>query len=124
MPTILVIDDNVQLLTMVRTSLVKQGYTVITASDATEGLEKVEVESPDLVITDLAMPGKDGFIFIQELRSRGFDFPIIATSGGMGTSVTDFLEAAREAGATDTLAKPFRVTDLVAKITQLLPATS
>ena len=107
---------------MVRKTLEKHGYSVIVASDAISGLKRVEEEAPDLVLTDLAMPIKDGFSLIHELRASGYQKPILATSGGMGTSPIDFLQAAKEAGANETLAKPFSLTELVTKVSGLLSA--
>lgn len=121
MAKILIIDDNSQLLTMVRTSLEKHGHNVIAAPNATVGLQEAQQQDPDVVLTDLAMPGKDGFSLILDLRSAGFTKPIVATSGGMGTSATDFLDAAKQAGATDTIAKPFTVAELINKINGVLP---
>src|SRR5688572_25249556 len=120
MPTILVIDDNSQLLNLVRTALERTGHKVLQALNANDGLAIAEKNPIDLVITDLAMPEKDGFSLIEELRSTGYEGPILASSGGMGTSPKDFLEAARQIGANATLPKPFKIQDLLKLVSELL----
>jgi DNA-binding response OmpR family regulator len=74
----------------------------------------------DLIITDIIMPEQDGIETIERLRQISMSMPILAISGCGMVGGTDFLKAATAMGATDTLAKPFRAMELVAKVSALL----
>lgn len=65
---ILAVDDEVHILRLVQVNLERQGFTVVTASDGKEALEKVASEKPDLVVLDVMMPYMDGFEVLQNLR--------------------------------------------------------
>jgi two-component system cell cycle sensor histidine kinase/response regulator CckA len=69
MATILVVDDRPGNRDLLRTILGYQGHTIIEAGDGAEGLEKIREQTPDLIVTDLLMPGMDGSEFVRELRS-------------------------------------------------------
>src|SRR5919106_3824439 len=79
-PRILVIDDDQSLLRSIRLSLFLEGYLVETAVDGIDGLEQVEASEIDLVILDLQMPRLDGRSFFREIRSRGYDMPVLILS--------------------------------------------
>jgi two-component system alkaline phosphatase synthesis response regulator PhoP len=64
---ILVVDDEAHIVKLCQVNLERAGYQVITASNGQEALEKIEIEKPDLVILDLAMPHKSGVRVIEEL---------------------------------------------------------
>ena len=82
MARILIIDDDVQILSMLRQTLEREGYEVVEASDGEQG-EKLFREKPtDLIITDLIMPEKEGVETIKEIRSEFPETKIIAMSGG------------------------------------------
>jgi DNA-binding response OmpR family regulator len=67
---ILVVDDDSLILTYVQKTLLHHGYSVETARDGVEGLEKALQQKPDLIISDILMPNMDGWTFIERLRSR------------------------------------------------------
>ena len=77
--SILVVDDSTTVRKFVSVSLSMQGFTVVTACDGMDALEKLPRESVDLVITDLNMPNMDGFEFIRALRDNPAykDLPVI-----------------------------------------------
>ncbi len=65
---VLVCDDERLIVRLIQVNLEKQGYTVITAYDGKEGLEKIRAEKPDLVVLDVMMPYMDGFEVLKNLR--------------------------------------------------------
>jgi CheY-like chemotaxis protein len=116
---ILIVDDDAWILKMVSTVLDKRGYTIDTASDGAEALERVAAESPDLVITDVMMPRMDGWTFIRNLRSRpdtAFTPVIFLTALG---SDEDRIRGFR-LGADDYLPKPFRFEELDLRVQNAL----
>lgn len=70
MSKILIVEDNQVLVKMYKIKLDLEGFQVETASEGQEGLEKLNDFSPDLILLDLAMPGMDGFEFLEELRKN------------------------------------------------------
>src|SRR4051794_41765805 len=68
--TILLVDDDAEIRNALRTVLEKRGYRVLTASDGNMGLAVAERESPDLVVVDMMMPKKSGFLVLEKLKSR------------------------------------------------------
>lgn len=65
---VLVCDDERNIVRLIQVTLERQGYTVVTAYDGKEGLEKVRAESPDLMVLDVMMPYMDGFEVLKNLR--------------------------------------------------------
>lgn len=108
MAHILVIDDEQQLCNAIRQFLEHDGHRVTLAANGDEGLERYRSGRPDLIITDVLMPGKDGVEVLAEIRRRDHDTPIIAISGGRRSLTTAFnLDSTSLVGANRTLAKPF-----------------
>jgi len=120
MPTIAVIDDDRRLLATVRGMLESAGYSVLPFENPTEALNAFRAASIDLVISDIYMPGMNGFQFIEELRTILPLVPVIAVSGGGRFSGANVLGGAEELGATATLAKPLRRAELLALIEKTL----
>lgn len=120
MPTIAVVDDNVRLLNTVRSMLDDAGYTVLLFETPAEALAAFRTASIDLIISDIYMPGMNGFQFIEELRAILPNVPVIAVSGGGRFSGANVLGNAEEFGATATLAKPLRRAELLALIEKTL----
>lgn len=108
MVKVLVVDDDELFRTMLEEMLRRDGYQVVVASNGVEALARVASESPQLVITDILMPDKDGIELIMELAQSGRQIPIIAVSGGRRAITQEFnLESARLMGVQATLPKPF-----------------
>lgn len=120
MAKILLIDDEKDLRQTLRLFLEHAGHAVVEAENGDEGIALHESEAPDLVITDLIMPGKEGIETILELRRHNATTPIIAISGGGRLELTDFLQAARKLGAAYTLKKPFRREQLLEAVDKAL----
>ena len=65
---IMIVDDEPDLLELLKTTLLANGYDVVTASDGLEGLEQAKNESPDLILLDIKMPRMDGYTMLRELK--------------------------------------------------------
>jgi len=117
--TILIIDDERNIVDLVRLYLEKEGWAVIAAGDGEQGLELHRRHDPDLVILDLMLPRIDGFEVCRELRRRG-DTPIL-----MLTARDDDVDSivGLELGADDYVAKPFNPRALVARVKAILRRT-
>lgn len=111
-PTILVIDDEQQILRAMRTILGQHNYRVITASSGGEGLAMVTATMPDVIILDLGLPDMDGLEVCTKLRTWTL-IPIIVLSAR--DSDTDKVSALDQ-GADDYLTKPFSVDELLARV--------
>jgi DNA-binding response OmpR family regulator len=116
---ILLIDDDVAVLRTLEVVLEDRGYDVVTAKDGAEGLRLFKKNPPDLVITDLIMPEKEGIETIIEMRRERPDAKIIAISGGGRTHNRCFLDMATSLGAVAVLAKPFMPDELADKIAEV-----
>ncbi|MBI2860223.1 MAG: response regulator transcription factor [Chloroflexi bacterium] len=113
---ILVVDDDPEILSLVRRGLAYEGYTVDTAADGEQALARAREREPDLVILDVMMPGLDGLEVSRRLRHGG-DVPILMLTA-RGT-VADKV-AGLESGADDYLVKPFALDELLARVKALL----
>lgn len=122
MTKILVIDDNPIARSTISTVLESDGYEIVAAADGNLGLAAFESEQPDLVITDIIMPEKEGIETIQDLLRRDPHAKVIAISGGGRIGNADFLEFARKFGAAETIAKPFDPEELLEATKRLLAA--
>ena len=120
---VLVIDDEKDLLELVRYNLEKEGYQVKTAEDGEAGLEAAVREMPDIVIVDLMLPGIDGLDVCRRLRAdpRMARTPIIMLTAK--TTETDRV-VGLEMGADDYITKPFSPRELAARIKAVLRRVS
>ena len=118
--SVLVIDDDVQLRGFLREVLDQAGYRVFEAGNGNEGCALYARHHPDLVLTDIVMPEKEGMELIMELRREQPALPIIAMSGGNAGFSGSYLTVASKLGANASLAKPFTASHLLAAIEQLL----
>lgn len=119
MPRVLVVDDEDSLRALLRTNLQEHGYEVIEASNGAEALDKVALESPDLVLLDSMMPELDGYGVLGELRkvNRFKNLPVIMLTAK--TSEADRVRAFT-AGANDFVPKPFYLGELLARMRSVL----
>ncbi len=116
MTRILVVDDDEPLRKVVFLSLRLMGHDVIEASNGRAALKLCEIEPPEIVLTDLVMPEKEGLETIRELRCTHPDVKIIAMSGGGRNNAQNYLDIALRMGAVCTLQKPFSHEQLAAAI--------
>jgi len=119
MKTILVVDDERNIVELVRLYLEKEGFTVVAAGDGEQALVQYERCDPDLVVLDVMLPKLDGFEVCRELRRRG-DVPIL-----MLTARSEDIDAivGLELGADDYVTKPFNPRALVARVKAILRRT-
>ncbi|WP_072751543.1 response regulator transcription factor [Rhodococcus maanshanensis] len=115
--TVLVVDDDEDVLVSLRRGLRLSGFTILTASDGAEALGVVADRSPDAIVLDMNMPVLDGASVVTALRAMGNDIPICVLSAR--ASVDDRVSGL-EAGADDYLVKPFVLAELVARIRAML----
>ena len=118
---ILVIDDDEDFRSMLRTALEQDGYVVEEARNGREGLQRYVIAPADVVITDLLMPEREGLETIRALRQMNPQVKIIAISGGGRSGRLNFLPLASMFGALRTLQKPFplqQLHDVVREVVQ------
>lgn len=130
MVNILLIDDEPDVRDSVAKVLGREGFSVVSVENARQGLEALEQQSFDVLITDIIMPGMDGVEAIRDVRKKNPDIRILAISGGgnfgkkhyqpEAITTTAYLQAATEAGANWVLTKPFERSDLVDAVNGLL----
>ena len=114
---ILVVEDDLSILTGLSMNLRYEGYDVVQAQDGKTGLEKAIDSSPDLVVLDVMLPGLNGFEVLRELRQRGIDVPVVVLSAkGMEHDKIVGLNL----GADDYVVKPFGLNELLARIKAVL----
>jgi two-component system alkaline phosphatase synthesis response regulator PhoP len=114
--TILVVDDETKILTIVRDYLERAGFSVASATDATAALATARRAKPELIVLDLGLPGGDGLDVARSLR-KDSDVPIIMLTarGDESDRVTGL-----ELGADDYIVKPFSPKELVARVRAVL----
>ena len=119
MKTVLLIDDSKPQLLSAKFTLQHGGYRVETVSDPMTALERIKEVQPDLIITDINMPGKDGITLVREVRQlpEFSKTPLLIISTD---SQPHLFEEARTAGANGWVMKPVRQEDLLAAIQKLL----
>jgi two-component system chemotaxis response regulator CheY len=120
MARIVVIDDDEQIRETVRRVLESRGHSVEDADQGAGGIAYVAQRAPDLVITDIFMPGQDGIELLLELRKAFPKLKVIAMSGGNGPGLLNLLEDAELLGADRTLPKPFTPGELIAAVNDVL----
>lgn len=113
---ILLVDDDAALRRTLRAMLERAGYAVVEAGDGDQAMASFTADRPDLVLTDIIMPNREGVETIRDLRAHDPSVPIIAMSGGGQTGGDLFLKIAGRLGAAATLAKPIRQATLLALI--------
>jgi CheY-like chemotaxis protein len=118
MATVLVIDDDEEHRTLVREILVRAGHRVEEAADGAQGLRLFGKRRPDLVVTDINMPGIDGHEVISALKVLHADVPIIAISGGGAVEKDELLLRAASLGASEVISKPFEFRQLVGAVSR------
>ncbi len=121
MHTILLVEDEELLRSGIQELLEINGFKVIGAGDGAEALQWLADAPVDLIVTDLVMPNMNGVDFVLRVRETHADLPVIVVSGST-RSVTQRMgiESIDIPGATASIPKPFRNTDLLTKIRELL----
>ncbi|GAC42736.1 response regulator transcription factor [Paenibacillus popilliae] len=115
--TIMVVDDDEKITSMLRRGLVFEGYEVRTAVNGSEGLREMMIREPDLLILDVMMPEVDGWEVCRRLREVGSSVPVLMLTAK--DEVQDRVHGL-DIGADDYLVKPFALEELLARVRALL----
>ncbi|MCS7469773.1 response regulator [Stieleria sp. ICT_E10.1] len=118
---ILIVDDDIEIIESVRYALEDAGYEVVVARDGNQGLALAERESPDLIILDMMMPKRSGFLVLEKLRRMSETMvPVIMITGNEGSRHKAYAELL---GVSEYIRKPFQMDKLLRAVdTQLTSA--
>ena len=116
--TILLVDDDNEIIETMRTVFDSRGYRVLVARDGNAGLTIAERENPDLIILDMMMPKKSGFLVLEKLKTRpGGLIPTIMITGNEGSRHRAYAEML---GVRDYIRKPFAMEKLVRAVERVM----
>lgn len=116
-PLVLIVDDQREITQLLAELLRRAGYDTATAANGDEALAQAAAHRPELVLLDLAMPGRDGIGVLQDLHALDPELPAIILTG---YGSPDRARAAMSNGAFDFLTKPFDNQELLASIAEAL----
>jgi two-component system response regulator MprA len=117
LPRVLVVEDDPDLLRLLRRGLEEEGFEVGQASRGTDAISLAEADPPDLLVVDIGLPDADGRDVCQAIRSRGIESPVLFLTAR--EQMVDRL-AGFSAGGDDYLTKPFEFAELIARLRALL----
>src|ERR1700749_1433075 len=116
--TIIIVDNDHEILESMRTILENKGFRILVARDGNAGLMIAERENPDLIVLDMMMPKKSGFLVLEKLKSRpGGLIPTIMITGNEGSRHRAYAEFL---GVKDYIRKPFALDRLVKSVDTIL----
>lgn len=117
-PHVLVVDDDQEIAETLRLALAEEGYEVSVAIDGNQGLAYAEAANPDLIILDMMMPRRSGFLVLERLRQVSEDAaPVIMITGNQGSRHQEYAEML---GVNDYIHKPFTIERLLKSVDNLL----
>jgi DNA-binding response OmpR family regulator len=115
---VLLVDDDIEILESMRTVLESRGYEILVARDGNQGLAMAESEEPDLVVLDMMMPKRSGFLVLEKLRrSRPVPMRVIMITANEGSRHKAYAEML---GVDDYIRKPFAMDRLLDSVDRLL----
>ncbi len=115
---ILLVDDDAEIVESLRLALESNGYTVLVARDGNQGLALTEREDPDLVILDMMMPKRSGFLVLEKMRrTRQTPLRVIMITANEGTRHKAYAEML---GVDDYIRKPFPMDRLIESVRRLI----
>ena len=114
---ILLVDDDPDIVDSMKAMLESNGYEVLTAVDGNSGLAMAEQEQPDLIVLDMMLPKRSGFLVLEKLKRGKGSPPVIMITGNEGVRHQTFAETL---GVDEYLRKPFRMERLLERIGELL----
>ena len=120
MARILIIDDDPEILRVLRRVLESRGHTVLEAGDGATALRHFAGDPTDLVLTDIFMPQMDGIELIMRVKEAFPEARVLAMSGGGRLPMSNVLGAASMLGAEEVLAKPFTAAEVLAAVERAL----
>lgn len=109
-PRVLIVEDDPDLLVVLRVNLVSAGIEPILAGDGHTAIARIEAERPDAVLLDVMLPGVDGWQVLEQLQARGNRVPVVVCSAKKNP---DDMARAEELGAVAYLVKPFDIDRLL-----------
>jgi two-component system KDP operon response regulator KdpE len=115
---VLVVDDDPRVREYVRVNMELEGYTVLEAGSADEGMSVLDGQQPQLILLDVMMPGVDGWEMLQRIQERHGSIPVIMFSGTVDAKAA---ADAAQRGATGFIGKPFDPQALIDRAKQILP---
>jgi two-component system KDP operon response regulator KdpE len=116
---VLVVEDDPNIVDLIRSNLVVRGFDAIVCSEGGRALNLLETEQPDIVLLDLMLPDMDGFELCRQIRERStVGIIVVSARGGERDKVS-----ALNVGADDYMTKPFSIEELMARITATLRRT-
>jgi DNA-binding response OmpR family regulator len=117
--TILLVDDEADIVALMRAALEPAGYRILAAEDGNRGLALAERERPDLVIVDMMMPKRSGFSVLETLKQRPVGGPrVIMVTANESARHREY---AQKLGVDDYIIKPFEATQLIESVRRLCP---
>ena len=114
---ILLVDDDAEIIESLRYALEAKGYDILVARDGNQGLALAERETPDLVILDMMMPKRSGFLVLEKLRQLELPVKVIMITANEGSRHKAYAEML---GVDDYIRKPFAMDRLVDSVQRLL----
>ncbi len=115
---ILLVDDDAEIIESLRLALESNGYTVLVARDGNQGLALTERENPDLVILDMMMPKRSGFLVLEKMRrTRDTPLRVIMITANEGSRHKAYAEML---GVDDYIRKPFPMDRLIESVKRLI----
>ena len=120
--TILVVDDDPVILQLLQVNFEMEGFTVITAADGQEGVERTRADRPDIVVSDVMMPRMTGLELVAELKADPDTAKIPVLLLTAKAQQAD-ISAGLDQGADDYVTKPFEPLELVDRVNRLLGAS-
>lgn len=115
---VLIIDDDMEIVETVRFALQSLGHEVVVAHDGNQGIALSEKEEPDLIILDMMMPKRSGFLVLEHLRrNRDSPIPVIMVTGNDGNRHQAYAELL---GVSDYIHKPFVMDRLLKSVEKLI----
>ncbi|MDI1247127.1 MAG: response regulator [Rhodoferax sp.] len=121
MAHIFIADDDSFVLYTLRKILLRAGHTVACFENGLQALDQLQKETPDLVITDVVMPGMSGLDMLAQLRTFNSKTPVLLVSAGSLGFEVDLKDVAAKSGANGVLYKPFDRAAFLACVATLLP---
>ncbi|MCP1661402.1 MAG: response regulator [Methanocalculus sp. MSAO_Arc1] len=117
MTTVLIIDDSSFQRTLIKKTLLSEGYSCIEAGNGRLGLEMAETDQPDIILLDLLMPDMDGFSFLKSVQEQKLDVPVIVLTSDIQDTTRSLC---LELGARSFLNKPLRREEIIPAIQAIL----
>lgn len=118
---VLLVDDDEEIIASMKIALESRGYHVLTANDGNAGLALVERDRPDLMITDMMMPKRSGFLVLEKLRTCDDTsknvMKVIMVTGNEGNRHKEY---AQQLGVDDYIRKPFAMERLIEAVEKLI----